>query len=110
VADRFLHSDGAPAGSRSAGTHPWIGASYFGLAGVEPQAMNRGLGRLLVGHAETMARADGFPRIALSTVREFGLVDYYARFGYEVVSEREHPVGHWDFVVPHHYCEMVKTL
>jgi GNAT superfamily N-acetyltransferase len=90
--------------------HPWIGAFYFGMAGVEPSLMNGGLGRLMVEHAERMARDEGFTRVALGTMREFGLVDYYMRFGYRVIHEEAHPVGHWDFLVPHHYCEMVKDL
>ncbi len=90
--------------------HPWLGALYYGLAGVEPGIMNHGLGRLMVSHTETMAREEGFARVALGTVREVGLVDYYSRLGYRVIHEEAHPVGHWEFVVPHHYCEMVKDL
>jgi GNAT superfamily N-acetyltransferase len=90
--------------------HPWTGALYFGFAGVEPDVMSKGLGRMLVHHAEETARAEGYTRMALGTVREFGLVDYYERFGYYVVHEVEHPIGHWEFLVPHHYCEMVKDL
>lgn len=97
-------------GSLRPAEHPWSGALYFGLAGVEPEMMNQGLGRLMVQHVEELARAEGFPRIALGTVREFGLVDYYERLAYDVLHEEEYPVGHWDFVVPHHYCEMVKHL
>jgi GNAT superfamily N-acetyltransferase len=90
--------------------HPWMGAFYFGMAGVEPAQMNGGLGRVMVEHAEGMARDEGFARVGLGTVREFGLVDYYTRFGYRVIHEEAHPIGHWDFLIPHHYCEMVKDL
>lgn len=117
-ADRFTSTAlVAPAGTpRPAGIavaehgHPWAGAFYYGLAGVEPGLMKRGLGKAMIGHAEQMARDEGFSRLALGTVREFGLVEYYERFGYNVVDEEEYPVGHWEFVVPHHYCEMVKCL
>lgn len=90
--------------------HPWSGALYFGLAGVEPQLMNAGLGRMLVSTVERVAREEGFPSVALGTLREFGLVEYYSRLSYEIVHEAEFPVGHWDFVVPHRYCEMVKPV
>jgi GNAT superfamily N-acetyltransferase len=96
----------APAAVR----HPWTGALYFGLAGVEPEMMNRGLGRLMVEHAEQMAATGGFRRVALGTVREFGLVEYYQRFQYYVVHEEAYQAGHWEFVVDHRYCEMVKDL
>jgi hypothetical protein len=48
--------------------------------------------------------------VALGTVREFGLVEYYQRFDYYVVHEAAYEAGHWDFVVDHRYCEMVKDL
>jgi GNAT superfamily N-acetyltransferase len=91
-------------------SHPWTGALYFGLAGVEPEVMNRGFGRLMVGHAERMAATGGFRRVALGTLREFGLVEYYQRLQYYVVHEQPYAAGHWDFVVEHRYCEMVKDL
>ncbi len=91
-------------------SHPWAGALYYGLAGVEPELMNRGFGRLMVEHAERLAAQAGYPKVALGTVREFGLVEYYERFRYYVVHEKRYPAGHWDFVVDHRYCEMVKDL
>jgi GNAT superfamily N-acetyltransferase len=121
IADRFLSPElqgpvGTSRRERSSAEaaadegHPWLGAFYFGLAGVEPALMRSGLGRTLVAHCEAMAHDEGFDRVALSTVREFGLVEYYSRFGYEIVSEVEHPAGHWEFLAPHHYCQMVKRL
>ena len=119
MAERFIEPgllgpagmERTPGRKPAAGTsHPWAGALYYGLAGVEPEAMNRGFGRLMVEHAERIAAAEGYRRIALGTVREFGLVDYYARFNYYVVHEERFEPGHWDFVVPHSYCEMVKDL
>lgn len=118
LAERFVETDQlGPAGTARPeviplleATHPWNGALYFGLAGVEPELMNGGLGRMLVGHVERLAREEGFPAVALGTVREFGLVDYYEKLDYRVVHEAEFPVGHWDFIVPHRYCEMVKPV
>ncbi len=90
--------------------HPWDGALYFGLAGVEPELMNRGLGRMMVNHFESVARKEGFRTAALGTVREFGLVEYYEKLSYTVTHEQLYPIGHWDFVVPHYHCEMIKAL
>ena len=91
-------------------THPWVGALYLGLVGVEPAIMNRGLGRKVVQAFEDLARTEGYPRVALGTLREFGLVDYYDRLGYRVHAETVYAPGHWDIVVEHHNCEMVKDL
>ena len=90
--------------------HPGAGALYFGLAGVEPEIMNRGLGRLLVSNVESLAQREGFPRVALGTLREFGLVEYYEKLSYRTVHRETYPAGHWDLVVDHEYCEMVKDL
>lgn len=90
--------------------HPWAGALYLGLVGVEPRLMNRGTGRRLVSHAEQMAADGGFTGVALGTIREFGLVDYYERLDYRVIHREVHPPGHWDFVIDHEYCELVKHL
>ena len=117
-AERFINVEQlGPAGTTRPGgsnelppEHPWSGALYFGLAGVEPEIMNRGLGRLLVTNVESLARKEGFPRVALGTLREFGLVDYYDKLNYRVIYEETYPAGHWDLVVEHHYCEMVKDL
>ncbi len=116
-AERFIEPDmlgpsGTPRpepGPVPAG-HPWRGALYFGMAAVEPDRMNQGLGKLLLRRAEELAAAEGYPAVALGTVREFGLVAYYERLGYRVIHESLHPAGHWDFLVPHHYCELVREL
>ena len=116
-AERFVAPDQlGPAGTkrpemtRVPPGHPWFGALYFGLAGVEPALMNGGFGRMIVKQAELIAAEEGLPKLALGTVREFGLVDYYEKLNYNVFHEESYPAGHWDFVVPHHYCEMVKHL
>lgn len=118
LAERFVETDQlGPAGTTRPeviptldSSHPWNGALYFGLAGVEPELMNSGLGRLLVGHVERIAREEGFPAVALGTLREFGLVEYYAKLDYQIVHETDFPEGHWDLIVPHRYCEMVKPV
>ncbi|MCC6421134.1 MAG: hypothetical protein IT429_23100 [Gemmataceae bacterium] len=84
-------------------------ALYFGLAAVDPLEMNSGFGRRLTAEAERLAAERGFALVALSTVREFGLVDYYARRGYIMTAFEDHPAGHWGIVVPHRVAYMVKT-
>lgn len=117
-AERFIESGvNCSAGTEASGghagevaSHPWAGTLYFGIAAVEPELMNRGLGRRLVGLAEQVAVDERFRGIGLGTLREFGLVPYYQTLGYSLVSEESYPAGHWDFLVPHNYCEMVKAL
>jgi GNAT superfamily N-acetyltransferase len=111
IADRFAATEDLVARANpSLDSHPWSGAFYYGLAGVEPAVMNRGFGKKMIEQAESIAKSEGFDRLALGTVREFGLVEYYGRVGYEVIHEQEHSIGHWGFLVPHHYCEMLKWL
>ena len=117
-AERFAESDQlGPAGTERPQEHnglpeghPWAGALYVGLVGVEPGLMNRGLGRMLISHIEQMARDEGFTKIALGTVTEFGLVDYYEKLDYVVTHRDIYPPGHWDFAIEHEHCEMVKHL
>ncbi len=90
--------------------HPWEGTLYYGFAGVEPEIMNRGLGKLMVEYVEHLAAREGFAGVSLATIRQFGLVDYYAKHGYEVTREDVYPEGHWNFIVAHNYCDMVKRL
>lgn len=81
---------------------------YFGLAAVDPMEMNAGIGRTLIGFAEDLARERGYRRVILGAVREFGLVEYYARLGYVALAMRAYPAGHWGITVPHHHYHMVK--
>jgi GNAT superfamily N-acetyltransferase len=85
-------------------------ALYFGLAAVDPVEMRSGVGSRLVTEAERIARERCCQRIVLGTVREFGLVPYYARFGFRVVSEQSFPEGHWGLTAAHSYCDMAKEL
>jgi GNAT superfamily N-acetyltransferase len=116
-AERFVEPDmlgpsgtPRPAVTEIPADHPWRGALYFGMAAVEDSWTNRGIGRRMVAFAEEVARAEGYRAVALGTVREFGLVPYYEKLGYRVIHEAGHPAGHWDFLVPHRYCEMVKPV
>ncbi len=86
------------------------GALYFGLAAVQRSEMGGGIGRRLLAEAERIAAERRFTRVVLGTVREFGLVEYYARLGYIVYHHEDQPAGHWGLTVPHRYCDMVKAL
>jgi len=86
------------------------GSLYFGIAAVAPDAMGGGYGRRLLAETERIARERGYTRVVLSTVREFGLVEYYGPLGYEVVREVTYPAGHFDIDCEHHHCGMVKAL
>lgn len=85
-------------------------ALYFGLAAVSPARMRRGTGRRLVAEAERLARDRGYGRVLLSTLREFGLIDYYEAQGYQVINQQQFEAGHWSVTVPHLYVEMEKRL
>jgi len=85
-------------------------ALYFGLAAVRRGAQGFGVGQQLVANAEAVARKRGAARIVLTTLREFGLIDYYARFGYHLVGTEAYPAGHWAVTVPHTFCYMEKRL
>lgn len=86
------------------------GALYFGLAAVSRREMRSGLGKQLVAAAEALAAARGYRHVALTTVREFGLVEYYARLGYVAMHVDRYEAGHWGIVVPHCHYAMVKAL
>ncbi len=85
-------------------------ALYFGLAAVQRSEMGGGIGQRLISEAERIATERGFQRMVLGTLREFGLVEYYARLGYIVYDFEDQPLGHWGLTVPHRYCDMVKVL
>jgi GNAT superfamily N-acetyltransferase len=83
---------------------------YFGLAAVDPMEMNSGIGKRLVAEAERIAAERGYAQVVLETMREFGLVEYYARQSYVVVTFNDFEAGHWAITVPHRTCKMVKAL
>jgi predicted N-acetyltransferase YhbS len=85
-------------------------ALYFGMAAVEPDLMRTGIGRALLAEAERLARARGFSHVALNTLVEFDLVDYYARLGYVPVAHEDFEAGHWGVTAPHRLVHMEKQL
>jgi GNAT superfamily N-acetyltransferase len=83
---------------------------YFGIASVHPANQGQGIGRTLLQHAEVLARAEGFERVVLTTVRELGNVEYYERAGYTVVDAENFPPGHYSIPITHESCLLVKQL
>ncbi len=67
---------------------------------VDPSSQRRGLGSALLRFAEEEAARLGLPRVRLDTAKPFtGLVDWYRRRGYEVVSEVRFPDVNYPSVV-----------
>ncbi len=83
---------------------------YFGIASVHPDSQRGGVGRTLLHRAESLALAEAFQRVVLTTVRELGNVEYYERAGYEVVDSEVFPPGHYSIPIAHESCLMVKVL
>lgn len=61
---------------------------------VAPQQHGQGLGRALMAHAETVARAAGYRQVRLYTNQRFEAnVQLYLRLGYSIDREEEGPLG-----------------
>ena len=63
-------------------------ALYVGELDVHPEFRNRGIGGVLLDHAEAVARREGFSQIALTTTTINPAQHLYARHGYRVVETR----------------------
>ena len=64
--------------------------AHFGQLGVLPNVRGRGLGKALVDHVGNRAKVSGFSRLALDTAAPAtGLLDLYARWGFEIVGEHD---------------------
>jgi ribosomal protein S18 acetylase RimI-like enzyme len=66
-------------------------ALYVGELDVHPDQRNRGIGGLLLDHAEAVARRDGFARMALSTTTINPAQHLYLRHGFRIVETRLDP-------------------
>ncbi len=61
---------------------------------VAPQRHGQGLGRALMAHAETVARAAGYREVRLYTNQRFEAnMQLYLRLGYSIDREEEGPLG-----------------
>ncbi len=70
--------------------HP-ADALYVGELDVHRDWRNRGIGGLMLRHAEERARREGFPRMALTTTTTNPAQHLYARHGFRVVETRLDP-------------------
>lgn len=58
---------------------------------VDPDIHGGGIGKALLGHLEDLAWSRGIPKISLSS--SVSSKDFYARHGYVLIEEVNHPVG-----------------
>jgi GNAT superfamily N-acetyltransferase len=90
-----------PAGT-SDGT-PWYcepGVASIGQYAVEPSLQGRGIGRLLMDHAERRAREDGAREIACDTSeRARALIDTYTRRGSRFIEHAQWDVTNYRSVI-----------
>jgi ribosomal protein S18 acetylase RimI-like enzyme len=60
---------------------------YFGMLTIEPSLQNSGLGKKLLAHVESMARAKKVDRILMSVIHvRSELIAYYERRGYKATG------------------------
>ncbi len=83
---------------------------YIGLAAVEDGFTRVGLGTALVREVERLGRARGYTSVVLGAVREFDLVPYYERRGFEVIHTQVLEADNWSIRLLHHYCEMQRPI
>lgn len=63
---------------------------YFGMLTVEPTLQGQGFGKVLLKHAEDVARAYGFKKLRCSVIpSRHELVDYYKRRGFKETGKFE---------------------
>ena len=77
--------------------------AYLGLLSVDPNFQADGLGRLLIGAAEDLARLEfGAHKIEMTVIKQRGeLIAYYQRRGYALTGEvRPFPYGDERFGLP----------
>lgn len=73
---------------------------YFGQFAVDPEYQRRGLGNMLLAHAESSARDDGIVELALDTAETAThLIEYYERHGYRFVEHVQWNVTNYRSVV-----------
>lgn len=88
--------------------------AHFGLLAVDVALHGEGIGSLLIAEAERLAHEAGRRRMRIESVKEAGLVPYYERRGYRVVTEhvgQEWNGGQdWGALLDWHMVELEKEL
>lgn len=98
--------DGATAGFavvRLRGDH-----AEFGLLATALQFQSRGLARMIVEHAEALARTAGCGAMTLGCIEENNLPPFYQALGYEETSRER--AARWNSLEPFTLVEMRKAL
>lgn len=93
------------------------GVAYFGMFSIRPEQQGRGLGRLVLAHAEQVARDDWGARTMVMTVlmQRGDLIAWYERRGYRRTGETSpFPYGNARFGIPKRddlaFAELAKDL
>ena len=78
------------------------GSCYVGMLAVRPDAQARGLGRAMLGAAETQARSAGARRLEMTVIAQRAeLIAWYERLGFADTGERSpFPYGDERFGLP----------
>ncbi|MDE3094527.1 MAG: GNAT family N-acetyltransferase [Chloroflexota bacterium] len=88
--------------------------AHYGLLAVDVTLQRSGIGSLLVGHAESAARAAGASAVRIVTVKQAGLIPFYERRGYRVIAETDGQTWNggadWGAAIPWQMAEMEKAL
>jgi ribosomal protein S18 acetylase RimI-like enzyme len=64
------------------------GSLYIGELDVHPDFRNRGIGGVMLSHAEEMARREGFARMSLTTTTINPAQHLYTRHGFRIVDTK----------------------
>ena len=89
-------------------------AAHFGMLATDVAGQRRGIGSMLIDHAERVARAAGATAMRIEVVKEAGRVPFYERRGYTVVRETPgqqwNNGADWGAAIDWHMVDMEKQL
>jgi GNAT superfamily N-acetyltransferase len=86
------------------------GGLWVFLLAVAPENQGTGLGQLMLEEALRIGRERGFALLVLEAVDSGRLLNFYARFGFEVVARQRCEVGHWNATEPFDLVTMNRRL
>jgi N-acetylglutamate synthase-like GNAT family acetyltransferase len=88
--------------------------AHYGLLAVDVSLHRSGIGSILVEHAELVARGAGATAIRIETVKQAGMIPFYAQRGYCIVQETDGQVWNggadWGAAGPWEMVDMEKSL